>query len=71
MKANISIGNIEKTIINRIHHIPPEKMTEVLDFINFIAAYHRAEPYQHLMIQAQQKTISKDWDDPQLDIYND
>lgn len=68
MKLNT---DIEKIILKKLHSIPQEKTIEVLNFIDFISTYHRAEPYKHLMLKAQQISVSKNWDDPALDIYND
>lgn len=45
----------------------PEKVNEVLDFIEFITF----KDDHRLMLSAQQKAASKHWDDPKLDIYND
>ncbi len=61
-----AIYSVEKTIMQRVREIPPEKATEVLDFIEFISFRNS----HHLMLQAQQDVVSKYWDDPKLDIYN-
>ncbi len=45
----------------------PEKANEVLDFIEFITL----KDYHRLMLSAQQKAVSKRWDDSRLGIYND
>jgi hypothetical protein len=60
-------ANIRKIIVKKINQVPPEKINEILDFIEFITFKNS----HHLMLEAQQKTISKYWDDPKLDIYND
>ncbi|MEA3369465.1 MAG: hypothetical protein U9Q24_03855 [Candidatus Ratteibacteria bacterium] len=60
------ISNVEKTIMQKVRDIPPEKATEVLDFIEFISFRNS----HHLMLQAQQEVVSKYWDNPKLDIYN-
>ncbi len=57
----------KEIIAKKIKHMSPEKANEVLDFIEFIT--HK--DYHRLMLSAQQKTVSKHWDAPELDIYND
>ncbi len=57
----------KKIISKKIKHMSPETANEVLDFIEFITL----KDYHRLMLSAQQETVSKHWDDPKLDIYND
>ncbi len=57
----------KKIISKKIKNMSPEKINEVLDFIEFITL----KDYHRLMLSAQQKAASKHWDDPKLDIYND
>ena len=57
----------KKIISEKIKHMPPERVNEVLDFIEFITL----KDYHRLMLSAQQKAVSKHWDNPDLDIYND
>jgi len=57
----------KEIIARKIKHVSPEIANEVLDFIEFITL----KDYHRLMLSAQQKTVSKHWDEPELDIYND
>ncbi len=57
----------KKIISKKIKNMSPEIANEVLDFIEFITL----KDHHRLMLSAQQETVSKHWDDPELDIYND
>ncbi len=57
----------KEIIAKKIEYMSPEIANEVLDFIESLTL----KDDQRLMLSAQQKTVSKHWDDPELDVYND
>lgn len=53
-----------ETLIEKIHKLPPERVTEVEDFVDFLAARDRGQPLTEAVARASEAAFAAVWDNP-------
>ena len=64
---------IEQSLIEKIHSLPPEKISEVVDFVDFLAKRHEEVSDRQLTQVAAQLSsgaFAKVWDNPEDAVYD-
>lgn len=64
---------IEQSLINTLHRLPPEKVSEVADFAEFLAQRHTQEDDRQLTQAAARLSagaFAKVWDNPEDAVYD-
>ena len=66
-----AISDQEENIIVKLRGLPPEKVVEVEDFLDFIR--HRGEEagLRHAAAKLSEEAFRKIWDNPEDDAYDD
>ena len=63
----------EQTLIEKIHSLPPEKVSEVVDFVDFLTARQEEVSNRQLTRAASQLssgTFAKVWNNPEDAVYD-
>ena len=64
---------IEQSLIDTLHRLPPEKVSEVVDFVEFLAERHTQEDDRQLTQAAARLSsgaFAKVWDNPEDAVYD-
>jgi hypothetical protein len=71
MKQNISpINDGEKTLIEKIRALSPEKVTEVVDFVDFLSHRDSDRRLVQAANQLGEPAFKKVWDNPEDEVYD-
>lgn len=57
-------------MIEKLEHLPPERLAEVEDFIDFLKQRDNAQRLSHNFTQASESSFSKVWDNDDDAIYD-
>lgn len=63
----------DQTLIEKIHTLPPEKVAEVLDFVEFLAQRQEEvndRQLTHAATQLSQGAFARVWDNPEDAVYD-
>lgn len=63
----------DQTLIEKIHTLPPEKVSEVLDFVEFLAQKHSEQDERqltHAATQLSQNAFATVWNNPEDAVYD-
>ena len=63
----------DQKLIEEIHQLPPEKVSEVLDFVEFLAQKHREQGERqltHTATQLSQGAFAAVWNNPDDAVYD-
>lgn len=64
----------DQTLIEKIHTLPPEKVSEVLDFVEFLAQRQQEEvsdrQLTHAATHLSQGAFARVWDNPEDAVYD-
>lgn len=63
----------EQTLIDKLHRLPPERLNEVADFVDFLSQQHELESNLHLtksVTTASVNAFAKVWDNPEDAVYD-
>jgi hypothetical protein len=58
-------------LIEKIERLPPARVAEVEDFVDFLASRDGDRELAHAVTSAAVPTFAKVWDNPEDDVYND
>lgn len=64
---------VEKSILNKLHRLPPERISEVVDFVDFLSQRHGIENEPTLTqsaAAASARAFQKVWDNPEDVVYD-
>ena len=71
MQQNISpINDREKILIEKIRTLSPEKVTEVVDFVDFLSHRDSDRRLVQAANQLGEPAFKKVWDNPEDDVYD-
>ena len=66
IKQNLgTISNQEQTLIEKIRALPPEKVLEVEDFIDFLRQYRVDRQLTQAAAKLSEKVFQEVWDNPE------
>ena len=54
----------EDTLIQKIRSLPPDRVTEVEDFVDFLKARDQDRALSQVMSRMSEETLRKVWDNP-------
>jgi len=58
-------------LIEKIDRLPPARVAEVADFVDFLASRDTDRELAHAVTAAAVPAFAKVWDNPEDDVYND
>lgn len=61
----VSFTQYEKILISKIRTLPPEKLHEVEDFIDFLRQYGQDRLLKQTAAKLSEKSFQKVWDNPE------
>ena len=63
--STTSFTRHEKSLISKIRTLPPEKLHEVEDFIDFLQHYSQERQLRQAAAKLSEKSFQKVWDNPE------
>lgn len=65
-----AISDQEENIIVKLRGLPPEKIVEVEDFVDFICVRGEEAGLRHAVAKLSEEAFKKVWDNPEDDAYD-
>ncbi|NES69045.1 MAG: DUF2281 domain-containing protein [Okeania sp. SIO2D1] len=53
--------------IAKIRSLPPDKVAEIIDFVDFVSQQHQQQSLTHSITQLSETAFEKIWDNPEDD----
>ncbi|WP_448533792.1 DUF2281 domain-containing protein [Parathermosynechococcus lividus] len=65
-----SLSKQEQDLIEKIRQLPPQRVGEVEDFIDFLSQRYRDEPTKKAFVQLSEAAFAKVWDNSEDSAYD-
>jgi len=59
-----------RSLIDKIDALPPERVAEVEDFVDFIASREQGRALVRAAMKASEPSFARVWDNPEDDVYD-
>ncbi|MGD1699011.1 DUF2281 domain-containing protein [Dapis sp. BLCC M229] len=60
----------EKILITKIRSLPPDKVSEIIDFVDFLSQRQQQQSLTNSITQLSEAAFDKIWDNPEDDDYD-
>ncbi|NEO53774.1 MAG: DUF2281 domain-containing protein [Okeania sp. SIO3B5] len=61
---------LEKTLIAKIRSLPPDKVSEIIDFVDFLSQQQQQQSLTKSIAQLSETAFEKIWDNPEDSDYD-